>query len=66
MNVKDFLDNCLKRDGFEGLYNAEMECGCVVGDLEPCGNVDLQNWAPGNIIKCDCENRCDFHVGEKD
>lgn len=64
MKTKELIEEGLKKKGFDGLFNADLECGCVLGDLEPCGNIDLKNCAPGNIIKCDCE-RCDFHVGEK-
>ena len=25
--------------GFDGLYSPDGECGCLVGDLAPCGDI---------------------------
>jgi hypothetical protein len=36
MNVKGYLEEYLKENGFDGLFNADHECGCCIGDLFPC------------------------------
>lgn len=38
MRTIDLVQIGLKQGGFDGLYNADL-CGCEVGDLAPCGEI---------------------------
>lgn len=29
----------LRADGFDGLVSEDRDCGCVLGDLAPCGEI---------------------------
>ena len=35
--VKDMALSYLRGQGFEGLFNSDIECSCDVNDLMPCG-----------------------------
>lgn len=37
IDVIKIIENHLTENGFDGLYNDE--CGCVLGDFEPCGAI---------------------------
>ena len=41
MNVRDIVRNWLERNGFDGLLNRELECGCSLSDLEPCDGIEM-------------------------
>lgn len=43
-DLKTMAAKWLKADGYDGLCNPGLECGCTTDDLMPCGE-------PG----CDCE-----------
>jgi hypothetical protein len=60
MNVKEIIVDYLKKNGFEGLYNADGECGCLLEDLMPCGEGG-DYCEPGYKRPCDCGDH-DFHV----
>jgi len=53
--VKSIVENYLVTHGFDGLYNPEGECACVIGDLQPCCE-DNSECLPGTKKKC--ENEC--------
>lgn len=36
MNVTEIITKYLKENGFDGLCNEYLECGCAIGDLSPC------------------------------
>lgn len=41
--IKDVIDMVaekLTEDGFDGLVNDNGECGCELGDLAPCGQIE--------------------------
>jgi len=38
-SVMYIVKQYLKDNGFDGLYNGDDECACVLDDLEPCGNM---------------------------
>ena len=62
MNVLKIVSDYLVANGFDGLYYDG--CGCVVGDLEPCGEIRA-DCEPGVRRPCDCGGDCDWHIGPK-
>ena len=36
MDIEEIVKEWLKANGYDGLYNSELECGCQLGDLMPC------------------------------
>jgi hypothetical protein len=44
MNVREIIQSWLKDNGYDGLCNPDMECGCGLGDDFPC-----------EFVTCDCE-----------
>lgn len=62
MNVKQIIETYLKENGFDGLFNTDGECACLIGDFMPCGMVSDECEA-GYKKDCDCEGQtCNFHV----
>lgn len=47
MNIKEMIKDYLKAHGFDGLYNAEMECGCPLNDLISCEYPELYECKAG-------------------
>lgn len=68
MNVKDFVEESLKKAGYGGLFNADVDCACVLGDLMPCESPDCGECCTGYKVAC-ADAACDgyglhghFHV----
>jgi len=53
------LEQWLTDNGYDGLY-AE-ECGCIVGDLAPCGEPCSFGCRAGHLA----EGCCECHIGKK-
>lgn len=47
MTIREMVANQIKELGCDGLYHADMECGCILKDLFPCENPDLDECIPG-------------------
>jgi len=47
MNIKEMLTEALKANDFDGLCHPDMECGCTIDDLFPCGNPDWEECIGG-------------------
>jgi hypothetical protein len=69
LTVRDIVEQGLKQDGYEGLYNTDGECGCELGDLSPldCLSTDC---VAGHFVPCpdDCEGKgavWHFHIGKR-
>jgi hypothetical protein len=39
VTVKEIVASWLKAKGFDGLVNTEIPCGCLIGNLAPCGEM---------------------------
>ncbi len=37
--VLEMVADCLRENGYDGLYSADFECACELGDLAPCGDM---------------------------
>ncbi len=37
MNVRKIVVDFLTKNGYDGLCDSEIECGCLTSDLCPCG-----------------------------
>ena len=67
MTVKQIVRNYLEQDGFDGLVSDSGECGCILTDLCPCGDM-LDSCEPGYQVPCpgpdDCEHggECEWHI----
>jgi hypothetical protein len=55
-NVREFLAKKLKEEGFDGLCNPDVECGCSIDDIAPCGYVNLDECIPAYSWSC---HECD-------
>lgn len=55
MNVREIIEDYLKDSGYAGLVNMEIPCGCVLGDLMPCGEecMNLEECDAGYVHYCD-------------
>jgi hypothetical protein len=72
MNLKELVEESLQKAGYEGLFNADIECACQLGDLMPCGEPNTDECCPGYKATCD-DRTCEgfghdghFHIaGQK-
>jgi len=53
MNVREIVKAYLEANGFDGLYNPNIVCGCMRDDLIPC---DFENGNCEAGYKQTCEN----------
>ena len=53
-DVKQIIEDYLKSQGYDGLYNSDGECGCEMSDLFPCDESPV-NCIPGYKSQCDEE-----------
>lgn len=68
MTVHEILKTYLKNEGYDGLYNSLVPCGCELKDLMPCDGEGVGDCEPGYKVPCDpgtCEadGECDWHMG---
>ena len=38
LTVLEIVKEYLMKNHFDGLYNSELECGCPISNLNPCGD----------------------------
>jgi len=60
--AKDIVEKYLLDNGYDGLYS-DYECGCLIGDLMPCGGESFSGCQPGYKTRCDCGEH-DWHVSK--
>lgn len=60
MNIKEIVEDYLKKNGFDGLYDADENCGCFIGELFTCGQPQ-EKCIPG--YKAICQKKCNEFNG---
>lgn len=60
--AKDIVEKYLLDNGYDGLYS-DYGCGCLIGDLTPCGGESLSGCRPGYKTRCDCGEHV-WHVSK--
>lgn len=66
MNVKELVIKQLKSDGYDGLFDSEYECACLIDDIMPCDEFSSQRCEAGYKTECNGELDgcpCSFHLG---
>lgn len=55
--VIEIIEEWLKDEGYEGLY--ALDCGCEIGNIAPCGNINLTNCKAG--VKVHIKGKWEIH-----
>ncbi len=61
MTVNQIVQKFLEENGFDGLFNEEIDCACKLDDLIPCDYLD-NNCTVGYLVPCDCYMEHEFHI----
>jgi hypothetical protein len=68
-SVKEILSAALKAQGFGGLCNTDVSCGCDADDLAPCGEgCNILDCEPAYKSPCKgpaCDHPCDGYDEEE-
>lgn len=59
-NVKEIMERWLRVRDYDGLFNGDADCACLVSDLRPCDG-DISACVPGYKAPCDCGEH-NFHI----
>lgn len=65
LTVLQIVKAHLVAGNFDGLYNADAECGCELFDLAPCGEIGGECRAGYKVPCTDHESEFDFIITEK-
>ena len=66
VNVRQIVKDYLIKNKFDGIWNAEIPCGCEINDLMPCEDWGIDICEPGYKIPCPESCGCGgFHIAEK-
>jgi hypothetical protein len=60
------IEHYLREHGYAGLYSEDQECGCVLGDLAPCGCESIAECIAGYKINEPTDGTHTFGIGPKD
>lgn len=65
--IRNIVSEYLQKWEYDGLYNEDVGCGCLLSDLMPCYTPDGRCQAGYKIEykdgECSCGEGCDWHVG---
>lgn len=67
MNVQNIVFDWLASRGYDGLFNADIQCACRLEDLMPCDEPGIDCTA-GYLVPCPgtasevCDGDCEFHI----
>lgn len=66
-SVREIVEAYIRENGFDGLFNSDLECACRVDDLEPCGcfSDECQVGCEYPCPKSTCGEH-DYHIGTRD
>jgi hypothetical protein len=53
MNCEDIILNYLEENGYDGLVNIWLECGCQIGEIALCESLNLSDCSPAYKHHCD-------------
>lgn len=62
MTVAEIIREYLKEKGYDGLFNSDAECACLVSDLCPGCGCPYDECEPGYRKECDCGEGHGFHI----
>ncbi len=69
--ITDALIEYMKKHEYTSLCNPELDCGCGIDDLAPCGEPDINYCEFGYTKECnpdeclgDCEYKADMRKGD--
>lgn len=65
VTLEDVVADACERLGRDGLVNMQLQCGCKLDDLAPCGepSLDCDLAFEGPCLPDNCEaGGCDFHM----
>ena len=69
MQVYEIIENYLKENGYDGLFNSDFECGCETGGLFSECREPQEDCRAGYKVpcdgKCDDPDTCEFHIVDK-
>ncbi len=63
MNCAEIVKEYLKKNGYDGLCNPEIPCGCGLDDFQPCGE-DFAECEPAYKNTCKTCRR-DWYCSER-
>lgn len=69
MTVKKIVKAYLQANGYTGLVNGDVPCGCEISDLMPCDSEDMANCKPGYkhlCRRCPAKKDCEVEGGHND
>jgi hypothetical protein len=61
VSVLEMVEAQLRAGGYDGLFNEDNDCACELGDLNPCGAMEVGCMA-GHKAPCNCGDH-DWHIG---
>jgi hypothetical protein len=65
VHIRELITDGLRAHGYDGLWNGEADnCGCGIGDIAPCGEIDILGCVAARLVPCDgtCDTgKCDNH-----
>lgn len=56
--VREILEREIRAKGHDGLFNADADCACLVGDLMPCDGIQAECMTG---VKGPCGDDCGEH-----
>lgn len=63
MLLYQIIEEYLKENNYDGLYNSDTECACTLEDLFHC-ETPCTDCEAGYISECDCGDH-EYHIGPK-
>jgi hypothetical protein len=66
-DIKSIVIDYLEKNGFDGLLNENVSCGCEISALMPCDDCWIGECVPGYKTPCPGPGKCyygqcDFHI----